>query len=122
MATSWVRPELTLMALPAAPVPRPPQPTRASLTVSLPPAWTCGSATPASAVAAEALTTSRRDQPGFLLFMGTPGRECKRETPPRRGRERWARVLGRPREVRSSYRNRRGGAKPFRPIYPADRP
>src|SRR4051794_35151010 len=109
MATSWGRPEGTLMALPAAPGPRPPPPTRASLTTSLPPAWTCGNATPASAVAAEALTTSRRDQPGFLFIMGAPGRECKRETPPRRGRGRRARVFGRPHDVRLSYRTRRGG-------------
>src|SRR2546426_1046004 len=48
MAISVIGPCLWVeRALPAAPVPRPPQPTRATWTVLLPAAWTWGMATPA---------------------------------------------------------------------------
>src|SRR5579883_2321745 len=74
MATSWVGPFLEDMASPAAPVPRPPQPTRASRMVLLSPAWTWGRTTPARADAATTLPDwrirSRRDRPsGVGWFM-----------------------------------------------------
>src|SRR5947209_11267872 len=48
MATSLMGPFLTESASNAAPVPRPPQPTRATLMVLFSAAWTCGSVIPAS--------------------------------------------------------------------------
>src|SRR5438034_4681141 len=64
MATNLMGPLLVAKALSAAPVPRPPQPTRATWTSPLPAAWTCGIATPAKAEAAAmrlvALMNSRR--------------------------------------------------------------
>src|SRR5262245_35412441 len=67
MATSLVGAPLTDKALPAAPVPRPPQPTRATRMVESSPAWTCGTATPVRAVAAAAAPVvwmrARRDRP-----------------------------------------------------------
>src|SRR5437868_2466210 len=69
MATSLQGPFLELSALPTAPVPRPPQPTRASWMVLLSPAWTKGTATPARVEAAATtpavFSTSRRDRPVF---------------------------------------------------------
>src|SRR5262245_50909452 len=74
MATSRVGPLSVARALPAAPVPRPPQPTSASLMVSSPAACTCGNATSASTEAATAtpvdFKTSRRERPlDFLRSM-----------------------------------------------------
>src|SRR5580693_2407784 len=50
MATSLMGPQFVDSALPAAPVPRPPQPTRATWIRSVPAAWTGGMAMPARAV------------------------------------------------------------------------
>src|SRR5579883_139626 len=78
MATSLVGPFLEDMASPAAPVPRPPQPTRASWIVLLSPAWTCGSTIPARAEAATTVPDcrirSRRDGPSCvgLLIINSP--------------------------------------------------
>src|SRR5262245_53545959 len=80
MATSRVLPLGMARALVAAPVPRPPQPTKATWTVLFSPACTCGKVTPASA---EAVATwpdfwisSRRDRPPLLLSVTikTPSR------------------------------------------------
>ena len=69
MATSLTGPCLTDMALAAAPVPRPPQPIRATWIVLSSAAWTRGTAMPASAEAAATrpvfFRNSRRD---VLLF------------------------------------------------------
>ena len=53
MATSLV-PESAVRACSAAPVPRPPQPTRPTLIVLLPAAWTRGTVKPVEALAATA--------------------------------------------------------------------
>src|SRR6266851_6711739 len=70
IATSLIGPVLTDMELPAAPVPRPPQPISATDIVSPPAAWTGGSIMPAKADAAAILpdvfNNSRRDRPLFL--------------------------------------------------------
>src|SRR5437868_6635976 len=67
MATSLVGPFLVDRASSAAPVPRPPQPTRASWMVWFSPAWTWGMAMPARAEAAaiwpDFFSRSRRDRP-----------------------------------------------------------
>src|SRR5947209_3994502 len=64
-------------AFATAPVPRPPQPTIASCTRSLPAAWTCGRVTPASAEAATtpalALMNWRRDKRLARLFAEEKG-------------------------------------------------
>src|ERR1700675_136977 len=60
MATRRVGPLGLERALAAAPVPRPPQPTRATWMVVLSPAWTCGITTLAQA---DATAT----WPGFLI-------------------------------------------------------
>ncbi len=53
MAASVMGPLLLVeSAFPAAPPPRPPQPTNATWRVLFPAAWTCGMATPARAEAA----------------------------------------------------------------------
>ena len=71
MATSLIGPLLVARALAAAPVPRPPQPTRATWIVLSSPAWTDGTATPARAEAAATwpvvLRKSRRDVLGLRL-------------------------------------------------------
>src|SRR4051794_14333977 len=73
MATSLIGPLLVDRALAAAPVPRPPQPIRASLIVLSSPACTCGTATPASAETAAtrpvSLRNARRDVPPFGSVM-----------------------------------------------------
>src|SRR5207302_849224 len=74
MATRRVGPPRVFRALAAAPVPRPPQPTRAKRMVLSSPACTSGTLTPASADAAATLEVvlimSRRDRPlVFLLLM-----------------------------------------------------
>ena len=65
MATSLIGPFLTDRALAAAPVPRPPQPIKATWIVLFSAAWTCGMATPARAEAAAIrpvfFRNSRRD-------------------------------------------------------------
>src|SRR5437588_6091522 len=62
-------PLLVERALPAAPPPRPPQPTKATWTVLFPAAWTCGMATPANAETAANrpvfLRNSRRELSRF---------------------------------------------------------
>ena len=68
MATSLTGPSLLVeKALPAAPVPRPPQPTSASWRVSVPAACTWGRVMPASAEMAATrplvLMNSRREEP-----------------------------------------------------------
>src|SRR5438132_11030904 len=76
MATSLIGPPLVERALAAAPVPRPPQPTRATWMVFHSPACTSGRTTPARADAAAILPDcfiiSRRDGPllPVLLMMG----------------------------------------------------
>src|SRR5262249_31583851 len=74
IATSLIGPLLVDRALTAAPVPRPPQPTRATWIVLFSPAWTCGIATPARADATaiwpDFFISSRRDRPLLVvLFM-----------------------------------------------------
>src|SRR5438874_13748104 len=73
MATSLVGPFGVERAFPAAPVPRPPQPTRATWIVLFSPAWTCGSATPARADAIatcpDCFIISRRDRPLFVVLL-----------------------------------------------------
>ncbi len=73
MATSLIGPCVVDRALPAAPVPRPPQPTRATRIVLSSAAWTDGTATPARADAvATAPVVSRncrRDAFGFGSVM-----------------------------------------------------
>src|SRR6478672_7479698 len=74
IATRRVLPLGTLRAWPAAPVPRPPAPTRATLMVSLPPAWTWGSTAPARAEAAVTLSALRRERTEFFeTLMLSPG-------------------------------------------------
>src|SRR5206468_4961 len=63
MATSLIGPSATDRAFSAAPVPRPPQPTRATRMVLLSPAWTWGRATPAKADAAAAPAAPRDADP-----------------------------------------------------------
>src|SRR4051812_24100777 len=69
IATSLIGPCLVASALAAAPVPRPPQPTRATRIVLSSAAWTDGTATPARADAAATwpvvFRKSRRDADGF---------------------------------------------------------
>src|SRR5438270_11690350 len=73
MATSLVGPFLAASPLAAAPVPRPPQPTNASCTVSLLPACTYGMVIPAKAEATatwpDFLMSSRRDRPLLLMLL-----------------------------------------------------
>src|ERR1041385_228839 len=65
MATSFTGPPVELSALSAAPVPRPPQPIKATWMRLLPAAWTRGKVTPARAEAAAivpvVLIKSRRE-------------------------------------------------------------
>src|SRR5207244_7486239 len=82
MATSLIGPCLVERASPAATVPRPPQPTRATRMVLSSAAWTAGTATPARA---EAVATwlvvfkkSRRDAPGFGSIMDVGSLERER--------------------------------------------
>ena len=84
MATSLTGPFLTDMASAAAPVPRPPQPIKATRIVLSSAAWTCGTTTPANAVAAAILPVffrnSRRDADclsGFIRF--APRQENRKE-------------------------------------------
>src|SRR5262249_39710211 len=77
MATSLTGPWVVERALPAAPVPRPPQPTRATWIVLFSAAWTDGIATPASAEPAAARPVGSRDVgrvlPGFgSVMVSTP--------------------------------------------------
>src|ERR1043166_8858357 len=70
-------------ALAAAPLPRPPQPTRATWTVLLPAAWTCGIATPARAETAAIrpvfFKNSRREVSGLeASFIGVPFHDVRR--------------------------------------------
>src|SRR5437588_193230 len=76
MATSLVGPYLTDRALTAAPVPRPPQPIRATLMVLSSPAWTCGTAMPAKADAPgpDDLRGTRRRRRRKLRPRNVPGR------------------------------------------------
>ena len=73
MATSLMGPLLVDSALAAAPVPRPPQPTRATWIRSLPAAWTEGMATLARADAAARrpvfCNNSRREETGRLASL-----------------------------------------------------
>src|SRR5438445_9092498 len=75
MATSLMGPSLTERALTAAPVPRPPQPTRATWIVLFSPACTDGSAMPAKAdaavIAPDFFIISRRDKPLFVVLLTT---------------------------------------------------
>ena len=79
MATSLIGPFLTDRALAAAPVPRPPQPIRATWIVLFSAAWTCG-ITPAARAEAAAIRpvfskfTTRRGR--FSRFIGLPS--CRR--------------------------------------------
>src|SRR5438094_169280 len=70
IATSLVGPLWVDRALLAAPVPLPPQPTRASWMVLFSPAWTCDSVMPAradaTAIRPDSFITSRRDRPLFI--------------------------------------------------------
>src|SRR5438105_505406 len=80
MATSLTGPCRVERASPTAPVPRPPQPTRAMRMVLSSAAWTAGTATPARAEAVATvpvvLRKSRRDAPGFgSLMKSAPWRE-----------------------------------------------
>ena len=61
MACSFTWPPVVEKASATAPVPRPPQPTRASLIVSEPAAWQWGTAAPARAPAAVAAAVVRRN-------------------------------------------------------------
>src|SRR5207244_11898808 len=83
MATSLIGPCLVERASPAAPVPLPPQPTRATRIVLSSAAWTAGTATPAKA---EAVATwpvvfkkSRRDAPSFGSVMDVNSLERDRK-------------------------------------------
>src|SRR5689334_8146510 len=87
MATSWVGPLRADRALTAAPVPRPPQPTRAMRIVLFSAACTFGTLMPANADTAATVPdffmTSRRDMPFFLdsltihlLFPGRGSSPC----------------------------------------------
>src|SRR3954452_21788981 len=74
MATSLMGPLwLVESAFVAAPVPRPPQPTRATWTVSVPAAWTEGMAMLASADAAASRpvfwNNSRREEVGWIASL-----------------------------------------------------
>src|SRR5437879_1132636 len=75
MATSRVGPLVVDRASPMAPVPRPPQPTRASWMVLFSAAWTLGIRTPARADAAaiwpDVFSISRRDRPLFVVLLTT---------------------------------------------------
>src|SRR5947209_5297185 len=77
MATRRGLAPLDLRASPAAPVPRPPQPTRATWMVESPAAWTAGTAMPASAEATATwvarLPRVRRER--VLLFVLAVGSE-----------------------------------------------
>src|SRR3984957_20140346 len=91
MATSLMGPLLVDSALTAAPVPRPPQPTRATWIRSVPAAWTEGMATLARADAAARRpvfwNNSRREETGLLaslivglrFWMALSQRSCKRD-------------------------------------------
>src|SRR5262245_44914520 len=71
MATSLMGPDLVEREFSAAPVPRPPQPTRATWMVSSPAAWTAGRERPAraEAVAPAVSRAWRRDgPPGVVSF------------------------------------------------------
>src|SRR6266850_15255 len=75
MATSLIGPFLTESASPAAPVPRPPQPTSATWMVLFSAAWTWGMATPARADTAAILPVflmnSRREvRESWVSFIG----------------------------------------------------
>ena len=61
MAKSLTGPPGAESALATAPLPRPPQPIKASLIVPSPAAWTCGTATPASAEVAANLPARPRN-------------------------------------------------------------
>src|SRR5947209_18763611 len=75
MATSLIGPSLTERAFAAAPVPRPPQPTRATWMVLFSPAYTDGIAMPARAdstvMAPDCFIISRRDKPLFVGLLTT---------------------------------------------------
>src|SRR3974390_501097 len=97
MATSLIAPLLDVdSALAAAPVPRPPQPTRATWIRSVPAAWTEGMATLARADAAARrpvfCNNSRREETGRFASLMVGLRFCRVRAP--RPGQRDPRVVG----------------------------